>query len=269
MLEALPQELAAALHASETRRGQFGQQTYYLPETSSTNDVAAHLAERGAPEGTLVVAGAQTAGRGRLGRGWHSPPDAGLYVSIICRSAAAAPYLTLAGGVAVAEGIRAATGLPVQIKWPNDVVLAGAPFRKGHRKLAGVLAEGCSAAGVLQYVILGFGVNVRTAAYPPEIADRATSIETELARVVDAGPVLSEILASLAAHYEPLLHRSTPGLLAAWRELSPSARGARVECDTATGRAAGVTCGLADDGALLVRVGNRVERIIGGEVVWD
>src|SRR6185436_8017573 len=106
------------------RRGSFGQPAVFFHETGSTNDIAAAMAEQGAPQGAMAVAFAQTAGRGRLGRVWFSPPGAGLYVSVVCRDATVAPLLTLAGGVAVADGIRAATGLPVEIKWPNDVVVA-------------------------------------------------------------------------------------------------------------------------------------------------
>src|SRR5688572_32711008 len=114
----LPADLQSALREGAARRGVFGEPVVFMPETGSTNDVAAAMAERGAPEGTMVVAWAQTAGRGRLGRQWFSPPGAGLYVSIVSRNAAFAPLLTLAGGVAVALGIRRATALPVVIKWP-------------------------------------------------------------------------------------------------------------------------------------------------------
>ena len=112
MPDPVPLECEAALQSSAARRGRLGAEIHYFTETGSTNDVAAALADSGSPEGTLVVASSQTAGRGRLGRRWHSPPDAGLYVSLIVRSASAAPYLTLAGGVAVAQGITRATGLP-------------------------------------------------------------------------------------------------------------------------------------------------------------
>src|SRR5215213_1864712 len=108
MTENLPAEYRAALQQSAARRGPFGAALHYAGEIGSTNDEAARLAERGAAEGTTVVALAQTSGRGRLGRSWFSPPGAGLYVSTICRSVKAIPFLTLAGGVAVAEGIRAA-----------------------------------------------------------------------------------------------------------------------------------------------------------------
>src|SRR5512134_2605824 len=119
MAEPVPPEIVAALGVTSGRRGPFGEPLYFFTETGSTNDVAASLAERGASEGTTVVASSQTAGRGRLGRGWFSPPGAGLYVSVVFRPVSPVALLTLAAGVAVAEGVHAATGLPTEIKWPN------------------------------------------------------------------------------------------------------------------------------------------------------
>jgi BirA family transcriptional regulator, biotin operon repressor / biotin---[acetyl-CoA-carboxylase] ligase len=266
MSDPIPADLAAALDATRGRRGAIGEPIYYFSEASSTNDLAARLAEAGAATGAAVIAGRQTAGRGRLGRRWFSPPDAGLYLSVILRGGEAAPFVTLAGGVAVAEGVRAATGLPVEIKWPNDVVMAGTPGSR--RKLAGILAEATSDATGVQYVVLGIGINLRAAAYPPDIADRATSLETELGRTVDSGLVLGEILASLAAQWDALTHGGGASVLARWRRLSPLAAGSRVEWDSGTGRVSGVTAGLADDGALLVRTGGHTERIISGELLW-
>ena len=267
MSDPTPPDLARALAASAARRGRFGDPLYFFAETGSTNDVAERLAEHGAPEGATVVASAQTAGRGRFGRTWFSPAGAGLYVSIVCRNRSAAPLLTLAGGVAVADGIRAATGLPVQIKWPNDIVVADrGPSRR--RKLAGILAEATTGSDGLQYVILGFGINLRPAAYPPELADRATSIETELGRPADGGLVLAETLAVLESVFNPLTTGHTRAVLARWRELAPSSRGTRVEWASAGGTLGGVSEGIAEDGALLVRVGDRVERIISGELRW-
>jgi len=267
MPDPLPADLAEPLLASSRRRRGFGDPTIYFAEIGSTNDVAARLAEQGAAEGTIVLASAQTAGRGRMGRVWHSPADAGLYVSVICRSARAAPYLTLAGGVATAEGVSAATGLPVEIKWPNDiVVISGAPRRR--RKLAGVLAEGVSTPEGLQHVILGIGINIRPAAYPTEFADRATSIETELGRAVDRGAVLVELLAVLGGLVRDLSNGQSTDLLARWRALAPSSQGAPLECDSPAGPLTGTAAGIAEDGALLVRVGDRVERVVSGEIRW-
>ena len=268
MPETLPADLARALDAPE-RMAPFGHPVHYFNETGSTNDVAARLAESGAAEGTTVIASAQSAGRGRLGREWYSPPDAGLYVSVVCRSRAAAPYLTLAGGVAVADGIRGATGLPVEIKWPNDVVIQDGRGSSRRRKLAGVLAEASSDARGLQYVVLGFGVNLRPSAYPPAIASRASSLEAELGRPVDAPLLLASVLQTLARHFRALSAGTANDRLARWRELAPSALGASVVCETADGRQRGVTAGIGDDGARLVRIGERTERVIAGEVVWN
>jgi BirA family transcriptional regulator, biotin operon repressor / biotin---[acetyl-CoA-carboxylase] ligase len=268
MPERLPSEVAAALDATAARRRHIGTPAYYVSETTSTNDLASRYAERGAPEGTTIVASAQTAGRGRLGRTWYSPPGAGLYMSIVVRDRRAAPFLTLAGGVAVAEGVRAATGLPLEIKWPNDVVTPGTNGPTRRRKIAGVLAEASSTAEGLQHVILGIGINLSPSAYPPEIADRASSIEAELGRGIDGGTVLAEVLAALAAELTALARGDASGLLARWRRLAPSASGATVECETPAGRSSGIASGIDDDGALLVRIGPRIERIISGEVTW-
>ncbi len=228
--EQLPEDFVAALAASAADRGVFGARLHYFTETASTNDLAAAAAERGDAEGTTFVAGAQTSGRGRLGRTWFSPPGAGLYLSTIVRRAALAPWITLAGGVAVAEGIRAATALPVQIKWP--------------------------------------GINLRTAAYPPELADRAGAIEAELGRRVDAGAVLAQVLAGLNRALGELAGAGAPALFARWLALSPSAHGAAIEWDAGPATRRGTTAGLAEDGALLARTPTGLERIIAGEVRW-
>jgi BirA family transcriptional regulator, biotin operon repressor / biotin---[acetyl-CoA-carboxylase] ligase len=268
MPEALPPEFAAALHASARRRGSIGEPTWYFSETSSTNDVAATLAEHGAPEGTAVIASAQTAGRGRMGREWHSPPGGGLYVSIVFRDPRLAPMLTLAGGVAVADGIHASTGLPVEIKWPNDVVVREGGSRSRRLKLAGILAEASSGADGLQHVILGFGINVRPAPYPPELAGVATCIETELGRPADPAAVLAETLANLHSQVERLASGDTAAVLNRWRALAPLAVGSTVEWDRASIKSRGTTAGIDDEGALLVRAGDGTERIVSGAVRW-
>ena len=264
--EALPGEIASELQRTAHARGPFGNPAYYFTEIGSTNDEAARLADRGAAQGTTVIASAQSAGRGRFGRAWFSPPGAGLYTSVVCRDRRAAPFITLAGGVAVADGIRAATGLPVEIKWPNDIVVDAGLGRR--RKLAGILAEGSTSAEGLQFIVLGFGINLRPAAYPPDIADRATSLESELGRPVDAGPVLAETLVALNVRVTELADRVTASLMKRWRELAPSAQGALVEWDVPTGIRRGRTAGIDDDGALRVTVDGTIERIISGTVRW-
>jgi BirA family biotin operon repressor/biotin-[acetyl-CoA-carboxylase] ligase len=270
-----PADIAGALAASRDSRGGFGAPLFYFPTIGSTNDVAARLAAGGAPEGTTVAAEAQSSGRGRLGRTWFSPRGAGLYVSIVIRpdaggrdrqgGAAAAPSLpavvTLASGVALADAIRESTGLQAEIKWPNDIVCE-------RRKLAGILAEASAQGAELEYVILGFGVNIRPVTYPPDVAQRATSIEAELGRTVDRGLLLARALAHVSACRETLRSGCIGGLLDRWRRLSPSAVGARVEWRAPGGTVSGLTAGLDHDGALLVNRGGRIERVVAGEVIW-
>jgi BirA family transcriptional regulator, biotin operon repressor / biotin---[acetyl-CoA-carboxylase] ligase len=234
----------------------------FFPTIGSTNDVAAQHAASGDHEGAVFVADAQTSGRGRRGRTWFSPPGAGLYVSTILRPGRSSDreratlLTTIAAGVALAEGVRYATGLTTSLKWPNDLYAA-------RRKLAGILAEGIGSS-----VVLGYGINISTASFPPELGDRATSLETELGRGVDRARVFAETLAALAARYDDLLAGRFDAILDAWRALAPAARGARVSWTTPAGERSGVTTGVDDRGALLVRCGESIERIVAGELVW-
>jgi len=221
-------------------------------------DAATALANDGAAHGVVVVADEQTQGRGRRGTTWASPPAAGLYFSFIARPEAsqALSLITLAAGVAVRDGIRAATGLTADLKWPNDVLV-------GKRKLAGILAEGLAVGTPDQAIIIGIGVNAQAVAYPSEVRARATSIEGELGRQVDRGVLLSAILIALWDRLARLAH--SPGdILQAWRAASPNAIGTRVAWDTRNG----VTAGIDDDGALLVKTSSGIERVIAGELQW-
>ena len=223
-------------------------------------DVAAAMVVDGAAHGTVIVADHQTAGRGRRGRSWESPPGAGLYFSYISRPSVAAnaslSLLTLAAGVGVRNGVRAATGLAAHLKWPNDVLA-------GRRKLGGILAEGTGIGSAGQAVVIGVGVNVRASAYPPDVAVRATSLEGELGRAVDRIELFVEILAALSDCLA-VLAQSPGDILGQWRAAAPSAQGSHVEWD---GRR-GITAGVDEDGALLVQTGHGIERVIAGELEW-
>jgi BirA family biotin operon repressor/biotin-[acetyl-CoA-carboxylase] ligase len=231
-------------------------------EVGSTNDVAAARAAHGESEGLVVVAEAQRSGRGRLGRAWHSPAGSGLYVSVLLQPPAAiAPLLTLMGGVALCEAVREGTGLAVEIKWPNDLLAPG-----GKRKLAGILVEGSATGSRLDYAIFGFGINVRASAYPVEIRDRATSLEEELGRQVDGNAVLDVALAALDRCYDELLSGRGDAILARWVDLSPAARGARVEWTAHGVSRTGTTAGIDASGALMVQTVDGLQRIVSGEV---
>jgi BirA family biotin operon repressor/biotin-[acetyl-CoA-carboxylase] ligase len=266
-----PIELAEALAHVRARTGLLGNRLLYFPSIGSTNDVAAGLAANGDAEGALVIADAQTAGRGRRGHTWFSPPGSGLYVSLVLApakaqhsTARAVSLLTLMAGVALAEAIERITGLRADIKWPNDLLA-------GRRKLAGILAEAVARPGGgtgVGEVVLGYGVNVSPAAYPPELSDRATSLESELGRAVDPAMLTAETVAAIAERYGDLLACRFDAILDAWRERSPASRGAPVSWDSPHGVRSGVTEGIDEQGALLVRSGSRVERIVAGEVRW-
>jgi BirA family biotin operon repressor/biotin-[acetyl-CoA-carboxylase] ligase len=156
----------------------------------------------------------------------------------------------------------------VQIKWPNDIVaVAGAGF-PARRKIAGILAEASSGPEGVTHVVLGIGINLRPAAFPPELADRVSAIETELGRAADPGAVLAQVLVALNRTVEELKSAGPPPLFTRWLELSPSACGERIEWDAAHGVQTGVSAGLAEDGALLARTAGGLARIISGEVRW-
>lgn len=263
----VPDDVRIEMARVRARAGAVGRRLHWLATTGSTNDVAAHLAELGAEEGTTVVAEHQTVGRGRQGRTWFSPPGAGLYVSVVLRPAGEltrrnpAALLTLASGVAVAEAVRAVTGLPAAIKWPNDILI-------DRRKLAGILAEAAASGGNLHHVVLGVGVNLQTTAYPAELASRATSIEAETSRPADRARTLAEMLAAIGERYADLQAGRFDAILGAWRRLAWALGAALVEWDSPQGVIRGRAEDIDEDGALLVRVEGRVERVVAGVVRW-
>lgn len=279
-VEPLPGDLAMSLDRARERLDRMGSPIFYYPSAGSTNDIAARLARTGATDGTTVVAAAQTAGRGRLGRTWFSPPGAGLYVSVVIRlgmhdhrlpgfesAPAEAPVplpsrLTLLTGVALAEAVREVTGLQAEIKWPNDLVFAG-------RKLAGILAEASAREAVIEHIIIGVGLNIRAVAYPPDIASRASSLEQESGGPVDRGEVLAAFLVKLGqARTAMRRDEDVAGWLERWSRLSPSASGALVEWHAPDGLRRGRSAGLDRDGALLVDANRGTERVMAGEVIW-
>jgi BirA family transcriptional regulator, biotin operon repressor / biotin---[acetyl-CoA-carboxylase] ligase len=171
------------------------------------------------------------------------------------------PLVTIAAGVAIAEGIEAATGLDPTLKWPNDVFVGG-------RKLAGILAEAGSAATRVQYVVVGFGINVLPAAFPPEVASRATSLEGELGRPIDSTLLLSACLDRLASRYADLRSARAASVADAWRVRAAALLRRPVEWALGDTFACGVAESIDDTGALLVRTDAGVVRVISGDVRW-
>jgi BirA family transcriptional regulator, biotin operon repressor / biotin---[acetyl-CoA-carboxylase] ligase len=196
----------------------------------STNERAKRLAAAGAPHGTLVTAGAQTAGRGRQGRAWVAPPGSAVLMSLVLRELDERfPLVPLVAAVAVAEACESIAPVSCAIKWPNDVWVE-------RRKVAGILVEGRPAEG---WAVLGIGLNVEPVRFPPELADLATSLELE-----GGVPLaLAAVLDALATW----LGRGVDEVLAAWRARD-ALRGERVRW----GDGSGVAAGIDDSGSLLV-----------------
>jgi BirA family transcriptional regulator, biotin operon repressor / biotin---[acetyl-CoA-carboxylase] ligase len=260
--QSLPEDIAAYVTAAADRLDPFSYGIRWYPVLPSTNDALAQMADVGAPQGCVVGTERQTAGRGRHGRSWCSPPGAGLYISVLLRPALASmPLLTIAAGVALADGVTASTQLRPALKWPNDVYVH-------RRKLAGILSEASSSGSSVQYVVLGFGINVSECAYSPEVAQRATSLEAELGRPIDRGPVLVECLSALAARYDDLEHHRAGRIVSAWREYAKPMLGASVEWDGPSGAERGIAEDVDESGALVVNTASGSARVISGEVRW-
>ena len=178
-----------------------GQTIYFYEETDTTNNRAREWALEGAPEGTLVVAEKQTAGRGRRGKVWESPLGTGIWMSLVLRPQimpAEASVLTLLCGLATAEAIEAETGLSAGIKWPNDILING-------KKAVGILTEMDCEMSEVHFVIPGIGINVNTASFPPEIAEIATSLYLECGKTVSRRRLVHKVLERLEEHYETFL----------------------------------------------------------------
>jgi BirA family biotin operon repressor/biotin-[acetyl-CoA-carboxylase] ligase len=226
-----------------------------LGRVDSTQAVAFALAADGAADRTVVVAQAQTAGRGRRGRLWIDEPGASLLTSIILRprlTPARLPTLSLAAGVAVAEALERVTGRMPRLKWPNDVLVDG-------RKLAGILLE--SRIGPSPLVVLGIGVNLAQRVFPPDLAERATSVRLATGRRVDADTLLTALLESLDAWRTRLETEGWAPIRERWCALTETL-GRRVSIDDVQGIAVDVD----EDGALIVVEGDVRRRVVAGEV---
>ena len=221
----------------------------FLSVTGSTNSDAMAAARNGAPHGTVIFADEQTAGRGRGDHAWHSAAGQGLYVSVILRiplPASRLPLLSLAGGLAAAEAIRVASGLTVDLRWPNDLLL-------GSRKTGGILAEAQTDAGMLAFAVMGIGINVHQHAFDPNLATPATSLDLESGRLIDRQQLLIALLEALGRETRALLEPDAARhILRRLESASTWLRGREVEVHGPQA-CVGVTEGLDEHGFLRVR----------------
>ena len=175
-----------------------GREVYFYEEIDSTNTQAKRLAEEGAVSGTLVVSDCQTKGKGRRGRVWESPKGTALYMTLMIRPQIRperASMLTLVIGLSVVQAIRNVLKVEVGIKWPNDVVL-------NKKKLVGILTEMNAQMDYIEYLVLGVGINANTKEFPPEIQDKATSLQIELGYPVNRAELVAETMKCFENYYE-------------------------------------------------------------------
>lgn len=242
-----------------------GRDIQVFQQTSSTNDIAEKLARDGVPEGVVIFAEEQTKGRGRLGRKWISPAGLGLWFSVLLRPQlppGSVTQLTIVAATAVARALRLQTGLVPQIKWPNDILFGG-------KKAVGILTELSAEMDRVRYVIIGIGVDVNVAQFPPEVASIGTSLAQAAGRRFSRAEIAAAILRELDADYARMAGGEFAALAEEWEQQCVTlGRRVRIHMGghTVTGRAES----LANDGALLLRTDyGHLERIIGGDVTME
>jgi BirA family biotin operon repressor/biotin-[acetyl-CoA-carboxylase] ligase len=252
--------MTAPGRSSPARAQWLGGHRIELDECDSTNDEAARLARAGARHGTVVIARAQRAGRGRDGRSWASPRDAGLYLSAVIRAPLPlvdVPPMTLAIGVGLCDAARA-FGVPAALKWPNDALV-------GDKKLAGVLVEAHSQGHRVDAVIIGIGVNLAMAGWPPELAATATSMEQAAGAPVDRAAFIEQLLAQVERWIDRYVASGMSAIAPAWRDRMAPGITARARING--GELCGELAGLDGDGALLLRdAGGELHRVRSGDV---
>ena len=259
----MPDVLVPSLIQAELGENQIGHSIFHHFRTGSTNTAALNLAQQGAEHGTVVVAEEQTAGRGRLGRTWYSEKSSGIYGSVILRppfSPTAAPILTLMAGVATQHALSSVTGLGVDIRWPNDLLVNG-------KKVCGILTEMNAELGRLHAVVLGIGINVNHSEMPAELKPFATSLRIESQRTWSRVQIFIALLKELERFYHLLLEKGSAAIAEHWAAASTYANGKRIRIMTAEAESIATTAGVDPSGALRVRYDDgHEETLVAGEV---
>ncbi len=240
-----------------------GRNLVYFPETDSTNIQIKCLAEAGSPEGTLVIAESQNAGKGRRGRSWSSPPGCSIYMSYLLRPKILpfhASMLTLLAGMACARAIQEETGLEVKIKWPNDLVLNG-------KKICGILTEMNAELEEIHYIFTGVGINVSQTEFPEEIRETATSLKLEGGENVSRSALIAGCMKWFEHYYELfLLQEDLSGLKEEYEALLANL-GQEVMVLDPAGAYQGVCRGIDRMGELLVELPKgEIRTVLSGEV---
>jgi len=264
MLDALQYDLSALEH--KLTRTIYAGKLHFYPEIASTNSLAIDAAQAGAPEGSVFLADQQTAGKGRNGHGWHSEPGEAILVSVILRpqiATARALWLSLMAGVAVHDAIAQTIGVDCDLRWPNDLLIAG-------KKVCGILTELSSDADQLRFAVVGIGINVNQQWFPAEIASIATSLRRQTDKSWPRDELLAALLESLQAEYfrcfsEMSESNTQRSLLSRVEAISSYVRNKQVHVEEAGGYD-GITDGLDERGFLRVRSPSGVRTVISGGV---
>lgn len=239
-----------------------GTEICYFDVTDSTNTQAKSLGEGDAPNGTLVVAGKQESGRGRRGRSFESPAGTGIFMTLLLRPEIEpqnASMLTLVSALAVAKGIEHMVDLPVQIKWPNDIVING-------KKVCGILTEMSAQMDYVNYIVIGIGINVSNEEFPEEIKDVATSIYLESGKHVNRAMLIEKIWEGFEDYYE--LYEKTQDLSSLVKEYDSYLvnRGQKVRVLDPKEPYEGKAMGITDRGELIVDTWEARRLVSAGEV---
>jgi BirA family transcriptional regulator, biotin operon repressor / biotin---[acetyl-CoA-carboxylase] ligase len=262
-LENVPDLLTPDMLKSSLKGRLFGKHIHHYLKTDSTNRVAMELGYANEPEGTVVLAEEQTAGRGRAGRAWHSERGTGIYITILVRpkiSPVQAPLLTMMAGLSARAAIQAQTGLTIDLKWPNDLMLDG-------KKLGGILTEMHAEPSQVRYVALGIGINANQEKFPGELSSIATSLRVQMGRSVSRMELLVRLLREFETNYNRFLREGAASVTARFEAVSSYARGKRVSIFGAEESYSGVTAGLSPEGFLRVeREGGNIVTVIAGDV---
>jgi BirA family transcriptional regulator, biotin operon repressor / biotin---[acetyl-CoA-carboxylase] ligase len=262
-LEQTPDILTPNMLRQRLKGSLFGKRIYHFFKTDSTNRVALELGHAVEPEGAVVLAEEQTAGRGRAGRVWHSDRAVGIYVTVLLRPRLApvqAPLLTMMAGLSARSAVQAVTGLTVDLKWPNDLLIRG-------KKLGGILTEMHAEPGQIRFVIVGIGLNVNQENFPGELAETATSLRVETGKAQSRMELLVRLLREFEGDYNRFLREGVDSVVARFEEVSTYAKGKRVRVTNGAESYVGTTAGLGPEGLLQVeRDDGKIMTVIAGDV---
>jgi BirA family biotin operon repressor/biotin-[acetyl-CoA-carboxylase] ligase len=262
-LEKVPDILAPDMLKQRLKGGLFGKRIYHFFKTDSTNRVGLDLGRAGEPEGAVILAEEQTAGRGRQGRSWHSERAAGIHVTLLLRPKLApvqAPLLTMMAGLSAHAAVEKVTGLAVDLKWPNDLLIRG-------KKMGGILTEMQAEPNLVQFVIVGIGLNVNQEKFPGELATTATSLRMETGKPQSRMELLVRLLREFESDYNRFLREGVASVVKRFEVVSSYASGKRVRVTNGTESYVGTTAGLGPEGLLQVeRDDGRMVTVIAGDV---